>query len=107
MSPRPLYQSKKLKNVVYDIRGPVLDRANELAGVADVELEDLSTLRFKFIGAVQHRAADVVDDVFQFLGLVERAKTHCALFCEVFSVLVQKQGYTCWPRSSLPVCAGG
>ncbi|MDY2978747.1 MAG: pyridoxal phosphate-dependent aminotransferase [Lawsonella sp.] len=30
MSPRPLYQSKKLKNVVYDIRGPVLDRANEL-----------------------------------------------------------------------------
>ncbi|VHO00996.1 pyridoxal phosphate-dependent aminotransferase [Lawsonella clevelandensis] len=30
MSLRPLYQSKKLKNVVYDIRGPVLDRANEL-----------------------------------------------------------------------------
>ncbi|HHY07981.1 MAG: pyridoxal phosphate-dependent aminotransferase [Lawsonella sp.] len=27
---RPLTQSKKLKNVVYDIRGPVLDRANEL-----------------------------------------------------------------------------
>lgn len=30
MSLRPLYQSQKLKNVVYDIRGPVLDRANEL-----------------------------------------------------------------------------
>lgn len=27
---RPLQQSEKLKNVVYDIRGPVLDRANEL-----------------------------------------------------------------------------
>ena len=30
MSPRRLCQSTKLENVTYDIRGPVLDRANDL-----------------------------------------------------------------------------
>ena len=106
MSLRPLYQSKKLKNVVYDIRGPVLDRANELEAQGAEILKLNIGNPGKFIGAVQHRAADVVDDVLQFLGLVERPRAHCALFCEILNVLVQMQDYTCWPQSSLPVCAG-
>ena len=81
----------------------------ELTRVADVELQDLGALRLEFIGAVQHRAADVVDDILQFLGLVERAKTHCALFCKLFGVLVQKLDYTCSPPAhyQFPLVSGG